>query len=154
MLAIGLQSCGFKLRGSYLVPEQFSSLYVVSPQKHSPIERAVKSRLGDYDVTVLGNPQEAIDQGAAQIRLGNEELDRRLLSLFSTGQVAEYELLYELSYFVIRPNQEPIAFKIELARQFQDDPDAVLAKSRELDLILNELRKLAADQIIRQLATL
>jgi LPS-assembly lipoprotein len=149
-----LQSCGFKLRGSYLVPTQFQQLYVAGPQKHAPIERTIKSRLSDYDVTLLTSPQEAIEQQATRIRLGNEELDRRLLSLFSTGQVAEYELLYQLKYVVLRPNLSPTEFTIELTRQFQDDPDAVLAKSRELELILGELRKLAADQIIRQLATL
>lgn len=149
-----LQGCGFKLRGKDVIPAQFSQLYITSQQKHSPIERILKTRLVSYDVKVTDDLQLAASNQITQIRLQNEKLDRRLLSLFSTGQVAEYELVYELSYVIIMPNQGPQTFTIELSRQFQDDPDAVLAKSRELDLILNEVRKLAADQIVRKLATL
>lgn len=43
-------------------------------------------------------------------------------------------------------------FEFQLTREYQDDPDQVLAKSRELDLILAEMRRQAADRIIRQLS--
>jgi len=43
--------------------------------------------------------------------------------------------------------------EFDVTRDYQDDPDAVLAKSRELDLVLGEMRQQAAERIIRQIYT-
>ena len=88
------------------------------------------------------------------LRLINDKLDRSNLSLFSTGQVAEYELIYTVNYQIIFPGKEPLEYTLELFRDYQDDPKAVLAKSRELELLLSELRMQAVDRIMRQLAQL
>jgi LPS-assembly lipoprotein len=40
-----------------------------------------------------------------------------------------------------------------VAREYQDDPDQVLAKSRELELVLNEMRTESADRMIRLLSS-
>ena len=40
-----------------------------------------------------------------------------------------------------------------VAREYQDDPDQVLAKSRELDLVLDEMRAESADRMIRLLSS-
>jgi LPS-assembly lipoprotein len=42
-------------------------------------------------------------------------------------------------------------YKIELYRDYQDDPSRALAKARELDLLLDELRTQAVARMIRQL---
>ena len=41
----------------------------------------------------------------------------------------------------------------DVMRDYQDDPDQVLAKSRELELVLDEMRAEAADIIIRRLSS-
>ena len=43
--------------------------------------------------------------------------------------------------------------QFEVVRDYQDDPDQVLAKSRELELMLDEMRDEAADIIIRRLSS-
>ena len=75
------------------------------------------------------------------------------MSLFSTGQVAEYELVYTIRYQLQFPAQDAQEIEFDVTREYQDDPDAVLAKSRELDLIQNEMRREAANRIIRQIAS-
>ncbi|HAT40565.1 MAG TPA: hypothetical protein DCS87_02435, partial [Rheinheimera sp.] len=86
--------------------------------------------------------------------LVEDSLKRRNLSLFTNGQVAEYELIYTLDYQLILPGQDPVPYRIELNRDYQDDPNRALAKSRELDLLLSELRSQAVSRIIRQLSRL
>jgi len=44
--------------------------------------------------------------------------------------------------------------QFEVVRDYQDDPDRALAKSRELTLLLNEMRKVAADKILRDMASI
>jgi len=80
------------------------------------------------------------------------------LSVFQNGQVAEYELIYAVHYqlrFSSKNDgspEEPQDFRFELNRDYQDDPNLALAKSRELSLLLSEMRKSAADKILRDMA--
>lgn len=82
-----------------------------------------------------------------------EKLERRLLSVYASGQVAEYELIYTVRYRVQFPDEEAIMATFDVMRDYQDDPDQVLAKSRELELVLDEMRAEAADIIIRRLSS-
>jgi len=145
-----LSACGFRLRDANVLGDSFKQLYVASATPHAPLQRALNDRLSRYSVTSLPQTQ----KDAPTVYLYDEKLDRSLLSLFSTGQVAEYELNYHVRYEVKLPNQDAQLFEFELSREYQDNPNAVLAKSRELNLILDELRVQAADRIIRQLSIL
>lgn len=154
-----LSGCGFKLRNDYELAKQFSELQISSAERHSRLQKALTNRLEFLDVKVNKNRTTFTTQ-TATIHLQPENLERRLLSLFPSGQVAEYELVYNVNYLYYPAlnssgnNQPPEAIekKFILTREYQDDPDQVLAKSRELDLILEELRAQAADRIIRSLS--
>ncbi|GGD75813.1 LPS-assembly lipoprotein LptE [Lacimicrobium alkaliphilum] len=150
LLSLVLSSCGFTLRGTDPIGNQFRELHLTGSNPHAPLVRAMKERLERYSVSLLSQPQSS----AAVLYLYPEKLDRALLSLFRTGQVAEYELIYQVRYEIQAPGQVPQLFTFDLSREYQDDPNAVLAKSRELNLILDELRKLASERIVRQLSRL
>lgn len=147
-----LQGCGFKLRSDYQIAKQFSHMQISSAEKHSPLQRTLSNRLSFLDVNVQ-EKRELFQNQVPTIYIQPEKLERRILSLFPSGQVAEYELVYQVSYqFYAHASSDPREEKILLTREYQDDPDQVLAKSRELDLILDELRTQAADNIIRSLS--
>lgn len=160
-----LTSCGFTLRNNYELAKQFNSLQISSAERHSRLQKALAHRLAFLDIKVNQSHTTFTNQ-TATIHLQPESLDRRLLSLFPSGQVAEYELVYNVTYLYYpaqnasvhagtassNPPPEAIEKKFVLTREYQDDPDQVLAKSRELDLILDELRVQAADRIIRSLS--
>ena len=148
--------CGFKLRGDYGLPVGIEQLQLLASQKNTPLYRVLWKQLQGYKIDVLDNTasvgqlESEID---AIVYLTSDKLERRLLSLFSTGQVAEYELVYTIKYQIQFPPQDPQEMEFDVTREYQDDPDAVLAKSRELDLIQNEMRQEAANRIIRQIAS-
>ena len=149
-LTIIVSGCGFKLRGSQVMPQNINTV-AVQAAPHSLMARALNKRLPVYDL----QPSQAEVQPNANtvfISLAPESLDRRLLSVFPTGQVAEYELIYSVRYTVVFPDKEPFEHQFEVAREYQDDPDRVLAKSRELNIVLDEMRADAADRIIRLLS--
>ncbi|AWL11453.1 LPS-assembly lipoprotein LptE [Saliniradius amylolyticus] len=149
-LLVLLSACGFKLRETPLLGASFEQFYVHSTQPHAPLYRAFYQRLQQLPYQLLEQPEVT----EPVITLYPERLDRRLLSLFSTGQVAEYELVYQVRYRVTLPNTEPQEFEFELRREYQDDPNAVLAKSREMQIILSEMRDKASERILRQLSKL
>jgi LPS-assembly lipoprotein len=67
--------------------------------------------------------------------------------------VAEYQLVYSMSFELLMPDAEPIKHHVEVVRQYQDDPNRALAKDREKRLLVSEMRAEAADKILRILAS-
>ena len=143
-----LTACGFQLRGNYLLDDDLQTLYVSSTDVHGELTRLVKLSLTRNQVNVLKRPKTDIPE----LRIISDELDRRTLSLFSNGQVAEYELIYSVHYQVRFAGEDAKDFRFELYRDYQDDPNFALAKSRELTLLLSEMRTSGADKILRDLA--
>ena len=150
LLALSVISgCGFHLRGEFLLPDELSTLYLSSEDKHGELTRLVKQHFVVNKVNLAASPAADVPV----LRILKDNLNRRTLSVFPNGQVAEYELIYTVRYQLAIENKETQEFSFELYRDYQDDPDRALAKSRELELILSELRRTAADRILRDLAS-
>lgn len=141
--------CGFKLRGSHQIPDSLKVMHLDSADKHSELARLLRVQLTLNKIELVKR-----NETTPILQLHQDKLDRRTLSLFPNGQVAEYELIYTVRYAIALPEQENQQFDFEIYRDYQDDPESALAKSKELKLILREMRQQAADRIIRQLASL
>lgn len=150
-LAVTLTGCGFRLRGTYDIPAAYQHISVISDNPYGDLSLMLKERLRNAGLSLA----DAGDTSAADLRIVSEGLKERTLSVFENGQVAEYELLYTVQVQV-KPagNYEPVTQEIRVQRQYQDDPDKALAKSREKELLLTEMRQTAADRVLRFLATL
>lgn len=150
--ALALTGCGFHLRSGPSLPNNINSVAIESARAHAPLARALDKRLDVYGLQrVPTDTAKAVKN--VNIYLLPEQLERQLLSVYPSGQVAEYELIYIARYRVQFPNKEPLMAQFEVVRDYQDDPDQVLAKSRELELMLDEMRNEAADIIVRRLSS-
>lgn len=156
-LSLAVGSCGFTLRGSQALPESINTVLINASLQFNPLTRALSKRLPVYQLrsmTAESEEASSVDSDATVfINLQPERLERRLLSVFASGQVAEYELIYIVDYQVIFPNAETISNTMSVSREYQDDPQQILAKSRELELVLAEMRDESADRIIRLLSS-
>jgi len=150
LLSIVLNGCGFQLRGNYLLAPELQTIEFSSVDKFGELTRLVKQHLTINDVNLV----KTSDKPVPQMRILQDNLDRRTLSVFPNGQVAEYELIYTVRYQVLIPGKEIQDFNFELNRDYQDDPDIALAKSRELSLMLREMRQEAANKILRDMASI
>lgn len=148
LLSLMLSSCGFQLRGIAAL-EKYPAIYLEG-DKRSEFLSLLATQLKRNQVQLL---EQQSEQSAVFIMQG-DKLDRRNLTLFNSGQVAEYELIYRLDYQLLLPGKPLQTFKIELYRDYQDDPNRALAKSNELDLILSEMRNQAVSRVLRQLSRL
>ncbi|XQW85971.1 LPS assembly lipoprotein LptE [Thalassotalea piscium] len=152
LLVCGLffSGCGFSLRGDYFITAQLQHINVNSVDKYGELTRLVKQHLLLNKVKIA----KQYDKTLPELKILKDTLDRRTLSVFPNGQVAEYELIYTVKYLLRFAGEDFESYKIELNRDYQDDPDLALAKSRELALMLSEMRQEAADKILRQLASI
>jgi LPS-assembly lipoprotein len=148
-----LSGCGFTLRGSHQIANSLKVMHFDPADKYAELARLLRTQLSVNEIELIGRDKVKKRQ-AATLRLEKDRLDRRTLSLFPNGQVAEYELIYTVNYTISVPEQETQRFNVEIYRDYQDDPESALAKSKELKLILKEMRQQAADKIVRQLASL
>lgn len=149
LLGMVVSGCGFHLRGDYLMPEQLQTLYVTSDDTHGELTRLVKQHFKVNKVNLAPSMQHNVPV----LKILKDNLNRRTLSVFPNGQVAEYELIYTVRYQLTVNDESSRQYTFELNRDYQDDPDKALAKSRELSLILSELRREAADRILRELSS-
>lgn len=141
--------CGFQLQGSYSIPPELSKLSLESSDKYSELSRLVRERLRLNNVGI-----EEPAKGIPRLVLLSDTLERSTLSLYPTGNVAEYELIYHVRSAVSLPGKEAQPFDVEIRRDYLDDPRTALAKSREMELLVKEMRIQAADNIIQTLAAI
>ena len=145
-----ITGCGFQLRGNYLLAPELQTIAFSSVDQYGELTRLVKQHLTINNVNLVQKSDDVIPQ----MRMLQDNLDRRTLSVFPNGQVAEYELIYTVRYQILIPGQDIQNFRFELNRDYQDDPDIALAKSRELSLMLSEMRTEAANKILRDMASI
>ncbi|MDC0611585.1 LPS assembly lipoprotein LptE [Vibrio sp.] len=144
-----LSACGFHLRGDYSVPEQLDKLSVTSYDQYSTFTRLVKKQLTQSNVDIV-SPAE----NTPNLHLSSESLSSRTLSVYQNTRTAETELTLTINYRITIPNIGQRHFTTSVTRSYLDNPLAALAKSMEKSMITDEMRKLAAQQVIRQMARL
>ncbi|WP_258807137.1 LPS assembly lipoprotein LptE [Pseudidiomarina sp. CB1] len=142
---VSLAGCGFQLRGSYQLPPQLQQASISAPQ-FSEVAEQVRERFTLAGVEVLASSSNQY----ANIDIVRDSLTRRTLSLSASGQVAEYELIYTVDYVLRAPQQTEKALQVEVFRDYQDDPNFALAKTREREVLVAEMREQAAQQLLRQ----
>tara|TARA_R110000737_G_scaffold6560_2_gene20673 strand:- start:187 stop:465 length:279 start_codon:yes stop_codon:yes gene_type:complete len=89
-----ITGCGFQLRGNYLLAPELQTIAFSSVDQYGELTRLVKQHLSINDVKLV----QKSDADIPQMRMLKDNLDRRTLSVFPNGQVAEYELIYTVRY--------------------------------------------------------
>ncbi|MEX0333492.1 LPS assembly lipoprotein LptE [Vibrio tubiashii] len=149
LMASLLSACGFHLRGDYSVPEELETMSLTSYDQYSSFTRMMKGQLRMSEIDVV--PPAA---NIPNLHLLSEGVGERTLSLYQNTRAAEIELTFRASYSVTVPELGSKTFSTSVTRSYLDNPLTALAKSVERDMIEDEMRKLAASQIMRQMARL
>jgi LPS-assembly lipoprotein len=151
-----LSSCGFHLRGqgSYMLPESLSTLRVQvqgSRAAHDPLLSEMQNVLRSQTRAAVVESDDV-----PVLLLSGEKIDSQVLSVGSTGKVAEYLLKYEVTFQVLNAKRQPLTDPqtVRLARDYRYDPLNVLSKEREEEELRGRLRRDAAQQVLRRLSKL
>ncbi|KPU83436.1 lipoprotein [Psychromonas sp. PRT-SC03] len=144
-----LSGCGFHIKSSDGLVDKYPQIYLQSTP-NSDLTRFVLIRLRGAGIDIINSPSKHV----ATLKISATRRSERTISLYSNAQNAEQELGYNLEYSITRPEQITQHFKINLYRDFLDDPAQALAKSRESELLTKELDMIAADHIINTMLSL
>ena len=149
LVVMTIGGCGYQLRGSVSLPPGLDAVRVAGPLE---ISNALTRLLDGGGIHV----RSARGSTGALLQLGDERFNRRVLSVDpDTGKESEFELAYSVTFRVTGGDGEELMPEqmVSLLRDYVADADAVLGKGREEGVLHAEMRRDAAGQIVRRVAT-
>ncbi len=147
---VALAGCGFKLRSSH--DYSFSSL-AVTPNPGGSLAMELRRTLGSV-VRVLA-PDEDPTRAQLVIDVLQEQREKVVVGVNSSGQIREFQLRIRLKFRVRTPQGHellPIA-EIVQQRDVSFNESAALAKEAEEVLLYRDMQIDIVQQVMRRLAT-
>jgi LPS-assembly lipoprotein len=135
-LLLLLSACGFHLRGN--LPDQVQ----LPPTYLAGNDGPLKQELRHY-LAIAGSPVVDNEKGAQLvIDLLKEDVQRRVLSVDSSGRVNEYEVDYAATYSVKRTDGKTVIAPetLDQQRSYTFDQSEVLAKDQEQERLVQDMR--------------
>jgi LPS-assembly lipoprotein len=139
-------ACGYHLRGAYDLPKGMHNIYLEggSPIFREQLNNILKSSSGQ----LVASPEKA----DIVLRIFNDDIERRTLSLSGRGRSNDIELAGHLEFEVLDAKhgvlveREPIDFK----KEYFNDQQDVIAKDNEETVIKKEMYQQLARQIFNR----
>ncbi len=144
-----LSACSLHLRGAYLLPDEINNLSLTSFDQYDSLTRKVKRQLKYNGITIV-EPS----SNEPNLHLISQGLSERTISLYQNTRKAETALTYSTRFRVTVPKVGIFNFSTSVTRNYLDNPQTSLAKSIERDIVVDEMKEYASQQIIRRMAHL
>lgn len=141
-----LASCGYHLRGAYDLPKGMKSVYLEGGSS------LLREQFLTEVKTSSGKLAETPEKADVIIKILDENVERRVLSLGSSGRSNDIELAGHLEFQLIDNKKglligrEPVEFR----REYFNDQQAIIAKDFEETVIRKELYTQAVRTIINR----
>lgn len=145
-----LLGCGFQLRGTESASIPFESVYI-SALEGEPIITELKHSIQNSGKTLV--PDEPLDAEAI-LHIISAKYSKHIWSISGSGRVREFQLRYRVSYRLADSKGLEIVppSVINISRIMPYADAQVLGKQAEEKMLLREMYRDAAQQIIRRLS--
>lgn len=149
LATLALGACGFKLRGAQ--DYAFQTLAIL-PNPGGALSLELRRSFGGA-VQVLG-PGEPLNKAQAILDILQEQREKTVVGVSSSGQVREFQLRIRLKFRVRTPQGEELVADAEIVqtRDISFNESAVLAKEAEEALLYRDMQTDIVQQLLRRLA--
>ena len=150
-VALTLIGCGFALQGRLPLPPSLHTVYVDAQDSQSEFVQALRASLRASGAQLV----ETGGTGVAVLRVSQDHVNERVLSVSARNIPTDYELTYEVQLSVMADGRELMAPEpLALSRIYSFDEQQMLAKDRERDALLEVLAKELSGVALRRLYSL
>ena len=145
-MALLLSACGYHLRGALELPAGLKNVYLEGGS--GQLQEQFNSAMKTSSVGIASSPETA----GMIVRIFNEDNQRRVLSLSSTGTANDFELNYRFDYELVDSKNKVLMPRqsIDIKREYYNDQLAVIAKGNEETVIRNEMYQQAVRSMINR----
>lgn len=176
-LAVLTAGCGFHLRGNTSVPTEFQKITFDTSDPYGPLSRSIREQLRLSGITIVDpkaddsktadatttSSTSIVDNSATaakpadgsdklpSLRIVGSSESKETVSIFKDGKTAEYQMVLDVSAQVLVRGHDLYPLTVRVYRSFFDNPLTALAKNSEQDMIRQEMRDQAAQQLVRKL---
>lgn len=147
----GLSGCGFHLRGSEALPPEMSVTYIQSSNPFSSLVKDFTEALRARGAQVT----ERLEDATAVLRIQENEKDRDVLSVNTSGKVLEYSLRQRIQFSVVTAENQPLVESqtVSMSRAYLYKSTDVLGSEREKDAVRHTLQKSLVDMAMLRIAS-
>jgi LPS-assembly lipoprotein len=139
-------ACGYHLRGAYDLPSAMKTIFLQggSPALRDQLNTVLKSSSGQ----LVDSPEKA----DIVLRIFNDGIERRVLSLSERGRSNEIELAGHLEFELLNAKNGVVVARepVEFRREYFNDQQDVIAKDNEETVIRNEMYQQVVRTIINR----
>lgn len=142
-----LTACGWHLRGVTPLPKEYRVLFLQS-QGGNSFDQQLKLQLEFNNVLLT----ESAEDAPAILQIDAVEIDRRTLSVSSTGQVSEFELNGRLNARLLHlVRDSELDLQVKARRSFTNDINNVVGTAGEENKQKSDLEKELVRKLMRRL---
>jgi len=147
LMAVIISGCGFHLRGDIILPALYERVQVVD-KGYSDVGKSLSRALENVGSKIVSSPEAA----TAVVTVLSRGTQRRALNV-GGNRVREYELQLDITFVVQDHEGVQLAGQqtVSVVRNFQNDPNNVLAKDNEEQIIRKEMMQPAIIQVLRRM---
>lgn len=150
LLCIAISGCcGFKLRGTYTIPDYLRTVYITPNDPYEPLQRAVRARLAKAKVCVVCEPT----TGVPTLEIGKYNITEQALAWESKDtQIMRYKYTLEVQYKLITEDAS-YTRTITRSRELSRYNNQLLSNESEKQTVERELIEEAASELLRSIAS-
>jgi LPS-assembly lipoprotein len=143
-LIFTVSACGYHLRGAYDLPGGMKTILL---QGGTP---AFRDQLNEVLKTSSGQLAKSPDDADVVLKIYNDRIERRVVSLSERGRSNQFELDGQLEYELRDKNNKVLVERspIKLRREYFNDQQDIIAKDNEETVIRNEMYQQAVRSIL------
>nr|WP_244968583.1 LPS assembly lipoprotein LptE [Rosenbergiella australiborealis] len=142
--------CGFHTRGNTKIPSEMKTMILNSDDPYGPLARAVRQQLRLSGIKVVEDSA-AERMNVPTLHLEGENNHRSTASIFLDGSRAEYQLVMTINGQILVPGKGIYPLHTTVYRAYFDNSSNPLAADSEQEVIYQEMRTRASEQLVRQL---
>lgn len=152
-LVLLLCSCGYSLRGNDVLSSNFDSVLLNSQQPNSEFSRLLRRSLEISNVTVMSATSDSVNDEQLVLDIGDEKIISRPVTVNPRARAAQYELRLSVDIRLRKSDVQLINLEtLTVERSYFEDIENITGNKEEIEIILSEMRRELANQLMRRLA--